>query len=51
MANPYTLITGASAGLGRLFARACAKRGDKIALVARRKDRLDTLAQELGPGA
>ena len=49
MANPYTLITGASAGLGRLFARACAKRGDKIALVARRKDRLDKLAQEFGP--
>ena len=49
MANPYTLITGASSGLGALFAKACAKRGDKLALVARRKDRLDALARECGP--
>ncbi|QLC26161.1 SDR family oxidoreductase [Parasphingopyxis algicola] len=49
MANPYTLVTGASSGLGKLFARACAKRGDKVAIVARRKNKLKELAEELGP--
>lgn len=49
MANPVTLITGASSGLGELFARACAARGDRVALVARRKNKLDALAKELGP--
>ncbi|HEV7660292.1 MAG TPA: SDR family oxidoreductase [Allosphingosinicella sp.] len=48
MARPVTLITGASAGLGAEFARACAKRGEALALVARRRDRLETLKAELG---
>jgi short-subunit dehydrogenase len=42
------LITGASAGLGVEFARQLSKRGHALALAARRKERLDELAKELG---
>ena len=41
------LITGASAGLGREFAKLFAAEGRAVALVARRRDRLDALADEL----
>jgi uncharacterized protein len=46
--RPVTLITGASAGLGASFARACSRRGDELVLVARRKERLDALVDEVG---
>ena len=46
--RPVTLITGASAGLGVEFARQCVARGQEVVLVARRLDRLNRLAAEVG---
>jgi short-subunit dehydrogenase len=42
-----TLITGASAGIGAEFARVFALQNHRVALVARRGDRLETLAGEI----
>jgi NAD(P)-dependent dehydrogenase (short-subunit alcohol dehydrogenase family) len=41
------MITGASSGLGEGMARHLAERGHRLALCARRRERLDTLAAEL----
>jgi uncharacterized protein len=43
----FALVTGASQGLGKLFARALAARGQNVILVARSRDKLQSLADEL----
>ena len=52
IAGRVALVTGASSGLGERFARVLAAAGARVAIAARRADRLETLAGELrGQGA
>src|SRR5919202_1004801 len=41
------LVTGASSGIGEATARALAQHGAKVAIAARRRDRLERLASEI----
>ena len=41
------VVTGASSGIGEATARLLAARGAAVALLARRKDRLDRIAQDI----
>jgi len=47
---PVAVITGASAGIGVELAKVFARNGHRLVLVARRKDRLDALADEIASG-
>ncbi len=45
--RPEAVIVGASAGLGAALARELARKGYKLALLARRRDKLDELCEEI----
>jgi len=46
-----TVVVGASSGLGRCIGVGLAQRGDKVALLARRRERIEVAAKEAGPAA
>jgi NAD(P)-dependent dehydrogenase (short-subunit alcohol dehydrogenase family) len=45
-----TVVVGASSGLGRCIGVGLAQRGARVALLARRRERLDDAAKDAGPG-
>jgi NAD(P)-dependent dehydrogenase (short-subunit alcohol dehydrogenase family) len=47
LTGQVALVTGASSGLGYRFAKVLASQGAKVAIAARRLDKLETLAEEI----
>lgn len=47
LTDKVAIVTGASSGIGRVTAQSLAKRGVRVVLGARRRDRLDELASEI----
>jgi NAD(P)-dependent dehydrogenase (short-subunit alcohol dehydrogenase family) len=47
LTGEVALVTGASSGLGRRFAKVLAAHGASVVLAARRRERLDRLAEEI----
>jgi short-subunit dehydrogenase len=50
LANQVAVITGASSGIGWALAKELAAAGARVGLIARRRDRLDELAEEIRHG-
>jgi len=51
LSGARVVITGGSRGIGAALATECAKRGSRVALVARSREQLDKLAADLGGDA
>ena len=49
--NKVVFVTGASAGIGEAVAREAAAQGARVVLAARRKERVEAIATELGQNA
>ncbi len=48
LSDKVTVVTGASAGMGKAIARRFAECGSRVVLAGRRMDRLESLAEEIG---